>query len=143
MQGIINDNKNKQELISKGKKLCERCEGTGNELYSMYKKCIACNGSGIMLKAYIVGDDDSTLCVCRCENSSKARYEAFKLYGSQFGVNFVEFQVYVKRFKQLDNINFDVIDAVDIGSGTDLENKETWTYEEITNAVKKDFAVIQ
>jgi len=28
------------------RKLCDRCQGTGNELYSMYRKCTACNGSG-------------------------------------------------------------------------------------------------
>ena len=35
------------ENIDNGKELCERCDGTGNELYSMYRKCKDCNGSGI------------------------------------------------------------------------------------------------
>ncbi len=26
--------------------LCERCEGTGNELYSMFKVCSNCDGEG-------------------------------------------------------------------------------------------------
>jgi len=29
------------------KKLCKRCGGTGNELYSMFRKCQDCNGTGI------------------------------------------------------------------------------------------------
>ena len=26
--------------------LCERCEGTGNELYSMFRLCSSCDGEG-------------------------------------------------------------------------------------------------
>lgn len=26
---------------------CSRCGGTGNELYFMYRECVACEGSGI------------------------------------------------------------------------------------------------
>ena len=26
--------------------LCKHCEGTGNELYSMYRECPKCNGKG-------------------------------------------------------------------------------------------------
>lgn len=26
---------------------CKRCDGTGNELYSMYKQCQACGGDGV------------------------------------------------------------------------------------------------
>lgn len=36
----------RNQNIDKGKKLCERCTGTGNELYSMYKECKDCNGNG-------------------------------------------------------------------------------------------------
>lgn len=32
--------------IPKGKR-CKRCAGTGNELYSMYRKCQACGGNGV------------------------------------------------------------------------------------------------
>lgn len=27
--------------------LCPRCDGTGNELFSMYRECEACGGSGV------------------------------------------------------------------------------------------------
>lgn len=33
--------------IDKGNKLCKRCGGTGNELLSMYRKCAACEGTGV------------------------------------------------------------------------------------------------
>lgn len=26
---------------------CERCEGTGNELFFMYRRCAACGGTGV------------------------------------------------------------------------------------------------
>ncbi len=29
-----------------GREFCGRCEGTGNELYSMYKECEDCEGRG-------------------------------------------------------------------------------------------------
>ena len=32
--------------VSAGRTLCSRCEGTGNELYSMWKKCTDCAGLG-------------------------------------------------------------------------------------------------
>ena len=32
--------------IKAGRELCEHCGGTGNEFYSMYKKCSNCNGKG-------------------------------------------------------------------------------------------------
>jgi len=28
-------------------KLCRRCDGTGNQLFSMYQKCENCGGTGI------------------------------------------------------------------------------------------------
>jgi len=34
------------ENIKNNKTLCEHCGGTGNELYSMYRKCSKCNGLG-------------------------------------------------------------------------------------------------
>ena len=37
----------RNENISNNKELCENCDGTGNELYSMYRKCPKCNGTGI------------------------------------------------------------------------------------------------
>jgi hypothetical protein len=30
-----------------GHTLCKHCEGTGNELYSMYRRCPVCGGDGI------------------------------------------------------------------------------------------------
>jgi len=33
--------------IKRGKDLCSRCGGTGNELMSMWRRCEACGGSGI------------------------------------------------------------------------------------------------
>jgi len=32
--------------IENGFKLCKRCNGTGNELYSMYRRCTDCGGTG-------------------------------------------------------------------------------------------------
>lgn len=29
-----------------GREFCDRCEGSGNELYSMYKECEECEGRG-------------------------------------------------------------------------------------------------
>jgi len=31
-----------------GRKLCERCEGTGNQLFWMYQKCEKCGGLGYL-----------------------------------------------------------------------------------------------
>ena len=36
--------------VKQGKLLCNRCDGTGNELFSMYKKCSECNGEGYKLE---------------------------------------------------------------------------------------------
>ncbi len=37
--------------VALGEELCSRCDGTGNELYSLYRKCSACNGSGLTKRA--------------------------------------------------------------------------------------------
>lgn len=42
------DTRNKN--VDARKTLCKRCEGTGNELFSMYCKCKDCNGTGIKRK---------------------------------------------------------------------------------------------
>lgn len=42
------DGRRRNENIDKGNKLCKRCEGTGNQLFSMYQKCEHCDGTGIM-----------------------------------------------------------------------------------------------
>lgn len=36
----------RNENIDAGRELCERCDGTGNEFYSMYSPCKDCNGTG-------------------------------------------------------------------------------------------------
>jgi DnaJ-class molecular chaperone len=41
----------RNENIGNNKELCKRCDGTGNELFSMYRKCSDCNGTGIARKA--------------------------------------------------------------------------------------------
>ncbi len=37
----------RNQNVTNGKELCERCEGTGNEFMSMYRKCTDCMGTGI------------------------------------------------------------------------------------------------
>lgn len=36
----------RNENVTLGRTLCKRCDGTGNELYSMYKKCEDCDEKG-------------------------------------------------------------------------------------------------
>jgi DnaJ-class molecular chaperone len=48
--GISMDMQKRRNNIDNKKPLCERCSGTGNELYSMYRKCTDCNGTGIKAK---------------------------------------------------------------------------------------------
>ncbi len=41
--------------------ICERCEGTGNELFSMYRKCSDCDGVGaieLVVDAALGGRDE-------------------------------------------------------------------------------------
>jgi len=33
--------------IEKGRKLCEKCDGTGNEIFAHYRRCTICGGLGI------------------------------------------------------------------------------------------------
>lgn len=40
----IKRNKN----IDAGRTLCPRCDGTGNELWSMYRRCEQCDGKGYL-----------------------------------------------------------------------------------------------
>ena len=40
------DVRTRNKNIDLGHKLCKRCEGTGNELYSMYRACPLCRGTG-------------------------------------------------------------------------------------------------
>lgn len=36
----------RNENIKAKKMLCDKCDGTGNQLLSMYQKCTDCNGTG-------------------------------------------------------------------------------------------------
>ena len=38
--------------VVEGRKLCERCEGTGNELFACYRECENCNGIGYIKGAH-------------------------------------------------------------------------------------------
>ena len=40
---VLRHNKNVEDK----KELCTHCEGTGNEFFSMYRKCPKCKGTGI------------------------------------------------------------------------------------------------
>ena len=40
----------KNKNIDRKLPLCKHCSGTGNELFSMYRKCPKCNGTGNKLK---------------------------------------------------------------------------------------------
>ena len=40
------DEQTRRENIDAGFDICGRCEGTGNELYSMFRGCTACGGTG-------------------------------------------------------------------------------------------------
>ena len=39
----------RNENTKRGRTLCEKCQGTGNQLYSMYQACEDCNGTGCLL----------------------------------------------------------------------------------------------
>ena len=41
------DVRRRNRNIENKKSLCKTCEGTGNEFFSMYKKCEKCGGDGI------------------------------------------------------------------------------------------------
>ena len=41
------DYRRMNQNILNGKILCNQCGGTGNEMYSMYRKCPDCDGDGI------------------------------------------------------------------------------------------------
>ena len=40
------DIKKKNNNIKNGRKLCSKCNGTGNEFFYHYRKCNDCNGKG-------------------------------------------------------------------------------------------------
>jgi rubredoxin len=45
-----NDYYKRNLVVAAGKPLCDNCDGTGNEFYSMYRKCPVCGGDGIKME---------------------------------------------------------------------------------------------
>lgn len=43
-----NDFRTKLDNYRAGRDICDRCDGTGNELYSMYRRCFICRGKGYL-----------------------------------------------------------------------------------------------
>lgn len=41
------DYQKRNDNVEAGETLCTKCDGTGNELFSMYRRCSKCNGTGI------------------------------------------------------------------------------------------------
>lgn len=39
----------RNDNLDQNKELCDRCDGTGNEFFSMYHKCPKCDGHGIKI----------------------------------------------------------------------------------------------
>ena len=37
----------RNQNIEAGKPLCRKCDGTGNEIYTRYRRCSKCGGTGI------------------------------------------------------------------------------------------------
>ena len=59
--GIVGDEAQRAESMrvaeaSRTLVMCERCGGTGNEFYSMYRECSDCGGVGVVE----IGGDDET-----------------------------------------------------------------------------------
>lgn len=47
------DYERRNQNVEHGFVLCTRCDGTGNELYGMYRKCSACDGTGSKIAATV------------------------------------------------------------------------------------------
>ena len=43
---MARDYAKRNDNLAGDKKLCDWCDGTGNELFSMYRKCHLCDGKG-------------------------------------------------------------------------------------------------
>lgn len=43
------DYERRNENVKKGNPLCRRCDGTGNELFSMWRCCSECKGTGVKI----------------------------------------------------------------------------------------------
>ena len=37
----------RNRLIEEGRRLCRKCDGTGNEIFAHYRRCSRCDGTGI------------------------------------------------------------------------------------------------
>lgn len=44
--GVQADAKIREKHLVAGHELCDRCNGTGNQLYAMYQRCEKCDGLG-------------------------------------------------------------------------------------------------
>lgn len=44
--GVNMDERAREENLKKKKTLCDKCDGTGNQLYFMFQECQKCNGNG-------------------------------------------------------------------------------------------------
>jgi len=47
---VANDYYRRNQNIFNKRILCNECDGTGNELFSMYKACFKCKGTGYIKK---------------------------------------------------------------------------------------------
>jgi len=61
--GIVGDNERRQENVAavtadSSLMLCDRCNGTGNELYAMYRACTNCGGVGVVDREFVVGGEE-------------------------------------------------------------------------------------
>ena len=54
-----NDYYKRNLVVESGKPLCDFCDGTGNEFYSMYRKCPVCGGDGIKRVIEKVADEQN------------------------------------------------------------------------------------
>ena len=48
--GLLEDHRRREANKRAGHTLCDHCNGTGNELYAMYRFCPACGGDGIAVR---------------------------------------------------------------------------------------------
>ena len=46
-QRIAMDYQRRNQNLLEKNELCKRCDGTGNEMYNLYRECTDCFGSGI------------------------------------------------------------------------------------------------
>ncbi len=61
--GILGDQQRKAENVKQVASdptliLCDHCEGTGNEFYSMYRACPKCGGGGMIEAVLSLTEDE-------------------------------------------------------------------------------------